>query len=88
MISKYINQRYQIHTYTMLEGWVSYWTVTDSDGVDCPDSYETIALAWDEINGLMEEVQFEIDSGMRDEDEGYDIDEFRIYDTVEKLYVS
>ncbi len=71
----------------MAGGWINCWLVTDSDGAEYPDSFETIALAQEEINELMADIQAEIDNGLRGADEGYDFEEFRIYDKLENCYV-
>ncbi|HEB72007.1 MAG TPA: hypothetical protein ENI77_05245 [Nitrospirae bacterium] len=79
--------RYEVHHYTLCEGWVNCWTVTDNENSEYPDSYSTIEAAQAEINELLSDIQSEIDRGERHAGEGYDAEEYQIYDNIEKEYV-
>jgi len=71
-----------VHTWTICEGWVNCWTVTDEHGDEQLSRYQTIETAQAEIDELFEDIESEIESGERAPDEGYDRDDYRIFDTV------
>ena len=79
---------YEVHTWTLCDGWVNSWIVTDENGNDQPDSYPTIEAAQDEIDEMFEEIENQIKSGERSPDEGFDRDDYRIYDTENREYVA
>jgi len=82
-----MKNRYEIHTWTLCQGWINCWTVTDENGHEVPDSYDTIKDAQAEIDELFDEIDQQIKSGEREPDEGYNREDYRIYDTVKKEYV-
>jgi len=78
--------RYEVHTYTLCDGWINCWTITDENNAERPDSYTTTEAAQVEIDELLADVQAEIDSGERKPDEGYDSGDYRIFDNVKNEY--
>ena len=80
--------RYEVHIYTLCQGWINCWTVSDDSGVEHPDSFPTVGAAQSEIDDLILDIQSEIEHGIRKPDEGYDSDDYRIYDNVKKEYVA
>lgn len=78
----------EVHTWTLCEGWVNCWIVTDEAGNEQPDSYPTIEAAQAEIDEVFEEIENQIKSGERSPDEGFDRDDYRIYDTKINAYVA
>ena len=79
---------YEVHTWTLCEGWVNCWTVTDLKGDVQPDTYPTIESAQAEIDDLFKEVESEIESGNRSSNDGYDREDYRIYDRLNGEYVT
>jgi hypothetical protein len=49
--------KYEVHTWTLCEGWVNCWLVTDEKGNEQPDSYPTIEAAQAEIDEIFEDVE-------------------------------
>jgi len=80
--------RYEVHTYTICQGWINCWTITDENDVERPECFPTIEAAQAEIEAFLSDIQSEIDCGMRQPDEGYDAEDFRIYDNVKKRVLS
>ncbi len=79
---------YEVHTWTLCEGWVNGWTVTNEKGKEQPDTYPTIEAAQAEIDELFEDIKNEITSGERSPDDDYDREDYRIYDTENNEYVA
>lgn len=79
---------YEVHTWTLCEGWVNCWTVTNEKGKEQPDTYPTIEAAQAEIDELFEDIKNEITSGERSPDDDYDREDYRIYDTENNEYVA
>ena len=82
------NNRFEVHTWTLCDGWINCWTVTDKHGNEQPDSYLTIKAAQAEIDEFFADIEADIKAGDREPDEGYDREEFRIFDTVNNEYVA
>lgn len=76
------NHRFEVHTYTICEGWINVWTIDDT-----PQRFATIDAAYEEINEFINEIVNEINSGERDPENGYEREDFRIFDTVSNVYV-
>ena len=79
---------YEVHTWSLCEGWVNCWIVTDEKGNDQPDSYPSIEAAQAEIDEIFEEIEYQVKSGERLPDEGFDRDDYRIYDKENSKYVA
>ena len=62
--------KYEVHHYTMIEGWINCWTEDDK-----PMTFESQASAQADIDELINDM------------DGYDPEEFRIYDMELKEYV-
>jgi len=58
--------KYEVHTWTLCEGWVNCWMVTEEKGNERPDTYPTIEAAQAEIDELFEDIENQIKSGERD----------------------
>ena len=83
-----MRNNFEVHTWTLCEGWINCWTVTDENGIEQPDNYPTIKAAQLEIDELFDDIEQEIKSGERSPDEAYDRDDYRIFDTVKSEYVA
>lgn len=79
--------KYEVHIWTLCEGWVNCWMVTDEKGNEQPDTYPTIEAAQAEIDELFEDIENEITSGERSPDDGFDREDYRIYDREKNEYV-
>jgi hypothetical protein len=78
---------YEVHTWTLCDGWVNCWTVTDEKGNEKPDTYPTIEAAQAEIDDLIEDIKNEITSGERSPDDDYNPEDYRIFDSKNNEYV-
>ncbi len=86
-IDHLIKNRYEVHTWTLCDGWVNCWTVTDDNGIEQTDGYPTINAAQLEIDEIFADMEAEIKAGDRALDESYDRDDYRIYEAQKKEYV-
>tara|TARA_B110000902_G_C13857739_1_gene417779 strand:+ start:341 stop:580 length:240 start_codon:yes stop_codon:yes gene_type:complete len=77
---------FEVQHYTFVDGWVNTYTVTDDNGEN-PISvvFDTHAEAQADIDSYMGEIDDQIKSGERAADEGYDSDEFRVVEILEKI---
>ena len=66
---------------------VNCWMVTDEKGNEQPDTYPTIEAAQAEIDELFEDIENQIKSGERSPDDGFDREDYRIYDRENNEYV-
>jgi predicted secreted protein len=80
--------RFEVHTYTICEGWINCWTVSEGDVSPYSDSFPTIAEAIGEIEALITDVQSEINAGWREPDDAYDTEDYRVYDNMDQEYVA
>ena len=71
--------RYEVHTYTMCQGWINCWSVTEN-GIETADTYETIEECRAEIKDCVE-------TGNAESDGGYDYDDYRVFDRQTNEYV-
>lgn len=78
---------FEVHTWALCGGWSNCWSVTDKHGNEQPDSYPTIKAAQAEIDELFDDIKSEISSGERSPEDGYDRDDYRIFDTAKNEYV-
>ena len=74
-----MTNKYEVHTWTLCQGWINCWTVTEN-GHEVPDTYPTIEAAQIEIDDMFDEIERQIKSGERGPDDGYNRDDYRIYD--------
>ncbi len=75
----------EIHTFC--DGWTCAGTFSDGED-EYPASYDTLKEATDEVEDFFKGIQYEIDTGERSIDEGYDEDDFRIVDTkTREIYI-
>lgn len=78
---------FEVHTWTLCDGWVNCWTVIDEKGNEQPDTYPTIEAAQAEIDDLFNDIENEITSGERSPDDGYNREDYRIYDRKNNEYI-
>ena len=75
---------YEVQHYTLCDGWVNTWTISEGDDDPIPQVFATRDEAQAELDEFLRDIQDEIDCGDRAPDEGYDASEFRIVDTETK----
>jgi len=83
-----MTNKYEVHTWTLCEGWVNCLIITDETGNEQPASYPTIEAAQAEVDEIFEEIENEIKFGERSSDEGFDRDDYRIYNRENSEYVA
>ena len=76
---------FELQQHTWVDGWVNASTTEDADGNEIPLVFDTHAEAQAEIDDYMGEIDDQIKSGEREADEGYDVDEFRVVEILEKI---
>ena len=76
---------FELQQHTWVDGWVNASTTEDADGKEIPLVFDTHAEAQAEIDDYMGEIDDQIKSGEREADEGYDVDEFRVVEILEKI---
>lgn len=73
---------WEVQHYTMCDGWVNTWTeTTDSpEGIiEQPCVFDTEEEAQTALREFQQEVEQDIETGMREPDEGFDfLNDFRI----------
>lgn len=69
---------YEIQHFTLCDGWINTWTIENEDGSSEPETFATKADAEAALAEFFAEIEEEIATGQRGEDEGYSRDEFRI----------
>ena len=69
---------YEIRQYILCQGWVNSWTVHYPDGSSAPEIFASYEEAEAELTAFLAEIDAEIASGERAEDEGFDRGEFAI----------
>jgi len=70
------NMKYEIQHFTLCDGWVNTWTITDEDGSSEPEYFETKEQAISALADFIDEENREYLSG--NIETPYDIQEFRI----------
>jgi hypothetical protein len=77
---------FEVQHYTFVDGWVNTYTLTDDNGEN-PISvvFDTHAEAQANIDEYMGEINDQIKSGEREAIDGYDVDEFRVVEILEKI---
>ena len=76
---------FELQHHTWVDGWVNTSTTEDADGNEIPLVFDTHAEAQAEIDDFMGEIDDQIKSGEREADHGYDSDEFRVVEILEKI---
>lgn len=74
--------RYEVRHYTLSEGWKNTWQENDK-----PQSFPTVTAAQSELDEFLNDIHAEIATGQRSLHEGYNSDEFRIYDRLTAKFV-
>ncbi len=69
---------YEVLTYTLCDGWVNCWTVTEDNGEEVPDTFDSYEDAEAEVLEFLSDIEDEIKNGERSKDEGYSSEDFRI----------
>ena len=69
---------YEVHHFTLCDGWINCWKRIDANGSETPEQYDTLAEAEAAIEEFLSDIASEIASGERAPDEGYDRDEFAV----------
>lgn len=72
---------YEVQQYTLCEGWVNTWTVTDENDRTQPETFATREEAQAALDEFLDEIREEIETGWRPADNGYDRSEFRVVKT-------
>ena len=75
---------YEVQHYTLCDGWVNTWTISDGNHDSVPHVFATREEAQAELDEFLRDIQSEIASGDRAPDEGYDASEFRIVATADE----
>lgn len=75
---------YEVHHYTLCQGWVNTWSVIDENNVSTPQTFKTREEAQAAIDEFLREIQEEIEYGERDENHGYSEDEFMVVEIKSK----
>jgi hypothetical protein len=77
-----MEKRYEILTWTLCDGWINTWSVTEEIGdtivTEVPETFATREQAQQALDEFLFDIQSEIDAGQRSADEGYDADDFRV----------
>ena len=73
---------YEVQIKTLCEGWVNTWTTSDSDGNDAPRMFATKTDAQAGLDEFLNDVRSQIASGERNQDEGYEHEQFRIVEST------
>jgi hypothetical protein len=77
---------FEIQHYTFVDGWVNTYTLTDENGENpISVAFDTYAEAQADIDSYLAEIAAQIKSGERAAYEGYDSDEFRVVEILEKI---
>ena len=76
---------FELQHHTWVDGWVNTSTTEDADGNEIPLVFDTHAEAQAEIDDYMGEIDDQKKSGEREANEGYDVDEFRVVEILEKI---
>lgn len=71
------NTKYEVQHYTMCDGWINTWIVSDKDNTETPLQFATEELAQSDLDEFIQDMQDEILRGERPADDGYGDDEFR-----------
>jgi hypothetical protein len=72
--------KYEIQHYTLCQGWVNTWTITNEDGSSEPEYFETKEQAISALADFLDEENREYLNG--NVESPYDIHEFRIEEVL------
>ena len=67
---------WEIHQYTLVDGWINTWTDTDENGNETPTIFASEQEACAALEDLLDTIQEQIDNGERDESATFTRDEF------------
>jgi hypothetical protein len=67
---------YEIQHYTLCDGWINTWSITDDDGNESLETFETFADASMALDEFLEDEAWELEQG--NIESPYTRDEFRI----------
>jgi hypothetical protein len=70
--------KYEVQTFCICGGWQNVWHITEADGTERPETFETKHEATSALVEFLEDIQNEINAGHRQPDEGYSREEFRV----------
>lgn len=70
--------QYEVHHFTLCDGWVNCWRAIDDQGHDVPETFATEAAAQAAIDEFLADIAADIAAGGRAPDDGYDRDEFAV----------
>ena len=70
--------KYEVQTF-MAYDWENIWHIHNPDGTSELETFDSFTEAWDAVLEFLDEIKEEIALGQREPDEGYSIDEFRVW---------
>lgn len=77
-----MTKRYEVQTWTLCDGWINTWSVSEEVGDDTytemPETFATKEEAQQALDEFLSDIQSEIDAGQRTADEGYNAYDFRV----------
>ena len=65
--------KYEVQQYTFCQGWINTWSIDEE-----PEIFSTYEEARIELMKFMDEIQDQIQTGEREPDNGFCIEDFRI----------
>jgi hypothetical protein len=74
---------FEVQTYTICDGWINCWTDGDGNKI----RYKTEQEAQADIAEFLDDINTEIQLGLRAEDEGYDEEEYRVVPVLRKFEI-
>ncbi len=76
---------YEVHIYTLCDGWINCWRELGQDGTVQPCQYKSIKEAQAEIDETIRDSQMAVTLGEIEEPD--DPQGYRIYDVNNQIYV-
>jgi hypothetical protein len=70
--------KYEVQTCCICGGWQNIWHVIEPDGKERPETFESEQEAIAALAEFLEDIENEMSDGLREVDEGFALDEFRI----------
>ena len=70
--------KYEVQQYTLCGGWTNTWKISDENGIEQPEVFDSEEEAQAELDAFFQEVEEEIQDGEGGVDEAYDRSDFRI----------
>lgn len=68
--------KFEIQHYTLCDGWINTWTVTNEDGTEEPETFDSYNDAWDSLIDFLQQEDQDYFNGYIES--RYTADEFRI----------